>query len=119
MSRKVVFRPEAEGDLLEAHDWYEEQQVGMGAEFSDALEKTITRIETMPEMYAIVLRGVRRAKLRRFPYLIYYRLLDDRIEVMGYCTAAVTQNFGGSALIRIAICKSSLKFVFAARSSPR
>jgi plasmid stabilization system protein ParE len=83
MSLKVVFRPEAEGDLLEAHDWYEEQQVGIGATFSDAVERTITRIETMPEMYAIVLRNVRRAKLRKFPYLVYYRLFDDRIEVLG------------------------------------
>lgn len=55
----------------------------MGAVFSDAVEKTIARIEAMPEMYAIVLRGVRRAKLRKFPYLVYYRLLDDRIEVIG------------------------------------
>lgn len=67
----------------EAHDWYEEQQFGIGGAFLGAVESTITRIETMPKMYAIVLRSVRRAKVRTFPYLIYYRLLDDRIEVIG------------------------------------
>ena len=36
----------------------------------------------MPEMYALAVHNVRRGKLRRFPYLIYYRILLDRIEVI-------------------------------------
>ena len=36
----------------------------------------------MPEMYAAAFRGVRPAKLRRFPYVVYYRVLADRIEVL-------------------------------------
>ena len=31
----------------------------------------------------MVLRDVRRGKLRRFPYVVYYRVLTDRIEVIG------------------------------------
>jgi plasmid stabilization system protein ParE len=38
---------------------------------------------TGPGMYAVALRDVRRAKLRRFPYLVYYRVFTDRIEVLG------------------------------------
>ena len=49
---------------------------------SDAVEETINRIQTMPQMYATLFHNVRRAKLRRFPYLIYYRVLADRIEVI-------------------------------------
>ena len=33
-------------------------------------------------MYAATFRGVRPAKLRRFPYVVYYRVLADRIEVL-------------------------------------
>jgi toxin ParE1/3/4 len=33
-------------------------------------------------MYPIVFIEVRRGKLRRFPYLIYYRVLSDRSEVI-------------------------------------
>ena len=36
----------------------------------------------MPELYAVTFRGVRPAKLRRFPYVMYYRMLADRIEVL-------------------------------------
>ena len=37
----------------------------------------------MPELYAVALKNIRRGKLRRFPYLVYYRVFSDRIEVIG------------------------------------
>ena len=40
------------------------------------------RIEQNPELYAAAFRSVRRAKLQRFPYVVYYRILADRIEVI-------------------------------------
>jgi plasmid stabilization system protein ParE len=82
MSLAAVFRPEAQADLLRTRDWYERQRVGLGEIFSVSVEQVVNRIETMPQMYAIVFRDVRRAKLRTFPYLIYYRVLSDRIEVI-------------------------------------
>src|SRR5438046_2962523 len=82
MSVAIVFRPEAEGDLLAARNWYEQQQPGLGDTFLDAVRAVLIRIELMPEMYAIVFRGTRRAKLRIFPYLIYYRALADVAEVV-------------------------------------
>lgn len=36
----------------------------------------------MPELYAPTFQSVRPAKLRRFPYVVYYRVLPDRIEVL-------------------------------------
>ncbi len=83
MSLSAVFRPEAKADLLETRDWYEHQQLGLGQTFADSVDDAVDRIVAMPQMYASVFRNVRRAKLRRFPYLIYYRVLSDRIEVIG------------------------------------
>jgi len=82
MSLSVVLRPEAQADLLETRDWYERQQIGLGKAFSESVEEAVTRIEAMPQMYATVFQEVRRGKLRRFPYLIYYRVLSDRSEVI-------------------------------------
>ena len=82
MSLPIVWRPEAEADLLAARDWYECQRSGFGDEFADAVEVMVERIEAMPELYAIVLHAVRRGKLRRFPYLIYYRVLSNQIELL-------------------------------------
>jgi len=36
----------------------------------------------MPEMYSVVWQNVRAARLRRFTYVVYYRVHDDRIEVL-------------------------------------
>ena len=82
MTRGSVFRPEAQADLLQMRDWYEQQQSGLGEAFSVAIDEAINRLAAMPEMYPMVFRDVRRVKLRKFPYLIYYRVLLDRIEVI-------------------------------------
>jgi toxin ParE1/3/4 len=82
MTLAVVFRPEATSDLLETRDWYERQQAGLGEAFANSVDETVERIEAMPHMYAVVFRDMRRVKLRRFPYLIYYRLSSDLIEVI-------------------------------------
>jgi toxin ParE1/3/4 len=88
MTLAVGFRPEAQADLLETRDWYERQQQGLGEAFADSVDQIVDRIEAMPQMYAVVFRDVRRGKLRRFPYLIYYRVLSDRIEVIAVLHAS-------------------------------
>ena len=82
MSLAADFRPEAEIDVLEARRWYEQQQSGLGSVFADSLDEIVGRIGAMPRMYPVAHRDVRRGKLRTFPYLIYYRVLPDRIEVI-------------------------------------
>ena len=78
----AVFRPEAAVDVIEARQWYDNQQMGLGDDFRNALADIVERIRSMPRMYVIVVENVHRAKLRRFPYLLYYRVLENRIEVL-------------------------------------
>lgn len=82
MSLPIRLRPEAEDDLLSARDWYDQQRRGLGAEFSETVEERFAEIAERPKLYATVLRDVRRAKLRRFPYVVYYRVLADHVEVI-------------------------------------
>ena len=82
MSLPIILRPEAQDDVLETRDWYDAQQPGFGDVFNDALKEFVERIRATPETYAPALKNVRRGKLRRFPYVVYYRILDDRIEVI-------------------------------------
>lgn len=83
MSRRIVLRPEAQVDLLQARDWYEQEGSELAEAFVDSFEAIIARLEAMPELYPVVLKNARRGKLRRFPYLVYYRVFSDRIEVIG------------------------------------
>ena len=82
MSLPLVLRPEAQADVIAARDWYEQQRPGLGDQFVDALDELLDRITAVPELHPVVLNGVRRVKVRRFPYLVYYRALPDRTEVI-------------------------------------
>lgn len=82
MTLPIIFRPEADDDVIEARDWYERKQSGLGDQFSDALEDVIAIIKSNPKLYAATYADVRRAKLKRFPYVVYYRILTHCVEVL-------------------------------------
>lgn len=88
MSLPVVFRPAAQSDLLEARDWYDRQQPGLGDAFSAEINAAMSRVAAMPEMFAVRWQDVRACRPRRFPYLIYYRALADRVEVLAVLHAS-------------------------------
>jgi plasmid stabilization system protein ParE len=82
MSVPIVFRPEAEQDVVAGRDWYEEQLPGLGSQFVVRLSAALDQIASMPGMYALIWEDVRSCRLRGFSYLIYYRVLSDRVEVL-------------------------------------
>lgn len=82
MTLPVVFRPEAAFDVLEIRDYYEPQQPTLGNRFVDAIEESVSLIGEQPELFAVVLKTVRRTKIKRFPYVVYYRVLADRVEII-------------------------------------
>ena len=82
MTRRILFRPEAQAELTEAVEWYETRGSGLGAEFLRALDATIANISRHPAANVVIFGGVRRALLRRFPYSVIYALSDDEILIV-------------------------------------
>jgi plasmid stabilization system protein ParE len=82
MTQRLILRPEAELDLIDARDWYRKQAKRLETEFLTAVEESLNRILTMPLLYALEYKSVRRARTRRFPYIIYYRINGEVIEVL-------------------------------------
>jgi plasmid stabilization system protein ParE len=82
MMLPLIVRGEAEKDIAAARDWYDQQRQGLGEDFLDAVQERFDEIERAPQHYAASRRSVRMAQTRRYPYIIYYRLLDDRIDVV-------------------------------------
>ena len=82
MSLPVILRPEAEDDVTSAHGWYEQQRDGLGRDFVTQLSIVLDRIGVLPESCAAVWQDVRSCRLRRFPFVVYYRVLVDRVEVL-------------------------------------
>jgi plasmid stabilization system protein ParE len=82
MSRPPEILPEAEEDIAAARLWYENQRYGLGDEFIAALDDLLPHLAATPEMHQVLMDGVRRAKVTRFPYLVFYRAIPDRVEVL-------------------------------------
>ena len=73
----VLIRRAAELDLMRIEDWYEGRRPGLGHEFREAVDAAIARIGENPLAYPDRYRGARRALVRRFPYILWYRVLAD------------------------------------------
>ncbi len=82
MSLPIVFRPEAEQDVASARDWYSRQRPGLDDDLLAQLTDFLDQVSAMPGLHAIVWQDVRACKLSRFPYVVYYRALADRVEVL-------------------------------------
>ena len=84
MSQPVVLRRLALLDVVAAHEWYEAQRLGLGAEFETVVDAAVERIGRDPDAYEVVEpgRGVRRTLTRRFPYALYYLAEPDRLVVI-------------------------------------
>jgi toxin ParE1/3/4 len=52
------------------------------ARFVLALDEAIDKIREAPERWPSYVSGTRRYRLRRFPYLIVYRLRSEWIEII-------------------------------------
>ena len=78
-----VYTPDAQLELFEASEHYEEQQEGLGFAFLSAVDATVQRLARHPEIGHAVLGTLRRLLVRRFPYGVFYRVLeDDSVEVV-------------------------------------
>jgi plasmid stabilization system protein ParE len=77
-----IFRPAAAADVEDAYRWYESQQTGLGEEFLAAVRVVIEVLMANPELFPVVHRQTRRALLRRVPYGLYYRIIDDQIVIV-------------------------------------
>ncbi len=82
MTRLVRVRPEAEREIEAAFAWYDEQRPGLGREFLNELEVVYERIAAFPLIHTNVYRGLRRARLRRFPVGVFYLVTDTEIRVV-------------------------------------
>ncbi len=69
-------------DIARAIRWYDRQRAGLGDQFELELDATLDRLQKGPPFAAPIDGDIRFAKLKRFPYVVYFRQLEDRIEVL-------------------------------------
>ena len=81
-SRRLVVTSAAATDLTAAHDWYEDQSAGLGAEFLRAVDAILAAVQRTPATFPAVRGRTRRALLRRFPYGVFFVEAGDEVVVL-------------------------------------
>lgn len=79
---RIRFSEIANIELVDACDWYERQQAGLGLRFRNAVRDATRQIAGAPLLFPVELDEVRRYVMNRFPYTLRYVLRGDEVWVM-------------------------------------
>lgn len=74
MTPRLFVRDAAAADLEDAAEWYEARRTGLGEEFLRATRALLAGIARNPRQFPVAREDetVRHARVRRFPYVVYY-----------------------------------------------
>ena len=78
----LLINPDAEEDLAQARQWYDNQRSGLGNQFSLRVRETLDRIQNQPESFSFVRPPIRSLVTKQFPYSIVYRIDETQITVV-------------------------------------
>lgn len=87
MTLRLVIEPEAEAELEEAADHYEESVPGLGLEFLAETRARTRSVLDDPRRFPSFggVEGVRCAHpVGRFPHLVVYMLRSDAVHILAY-----------------------------------
>lgn len=74
---KVEYHPAIARELEEIRDHYEGQSIGLGTDFVTEFERQVLAIAAMPGRWMIVRKDTRRALMKRFPYVLFFRAINE------------------------------------------
>lgn len=81
MNYTLTLRKEAEHDVGETFDYYQQIREGLGHDFLLCVEEALERIQRNPLVYRDIYKGLRRVSIHRFPYRILYFVKNQGVVV--------------------------------------
>lgn len=90
MTRRLIIRPEAESDIIDAAVWYQNREAGLEFEVTAEIHTAIKRALEHPRAHVVLRKHpeVHRILVQRFPYRIFYIVRSDAIIVFAVLHAA-------------------------------
>jgi plasmid stabilization system protein ParE len=82
MAHRLELHPEATSDGRAAYQWYKERSPKAAEAFLAELDQAIERVVASPNLWPTYLHGTKRYLMRRFPYGVVYRIVDDLVSVI-------------------------------------
>jgi len=82
MESAIRFHRAAEREAEEAQNWYQAEDLRVAERFQQALNQGTIEILEHPDRWPEYLAGTRCFQLKKFPYLLVYRIVQGRVEVI-------------------------------------
>jgi hypothetical protein len=79
---QVSFHPEAEKELSESIEYYEDLKRGLGLDFASEVYKCIGDAYAFPAAWSEIVPGIRRVLVRRFPFGILYAMTGSGLYIL-------------------------------------
>ncbi len=81
MKYTLTIREEAESDIADVFQYYEDYRAGLGHDFLLCVDAAIAKIKRSPGIYKKIYKNLRRIPIERFPYRIFFLIIDQNIIV--------------------------------------
>jgi plasmid stabilization system protein ParE len=94
------FHPKAELETLQAADWYDAQQIGLGDRFIDALDNKLESLQRNPKQGGKRWHSYRETLIETFPYLIVFLWIEEENELFISAVFHTSRNPRGKYRMR-------------------
>lgn len=83
----IDYLPSARRDFDESFDWYAARSIQAAAQFAAAVDAALIAVSADPERFFAVDDCHRECSVRRFPFRIVYRVIENRVLVVAIAHA--------------------------------
>lgn len=81
MNYILSIRKEAELDINNDFEYYQEKRAGLGHDFLLCVEEALEKLQRNPLAYREIYKGLRRVPIQRFPYRIFYVVQNHNVII--------------------------------------
>lgn len=78
----LAFHPDARQDALDAFHWYDKRNPQAAMAFQEELRDAGRAIQQSSERWAGYRWGTRRYLMKRFPFVVVYRIVTEQIQIV-------------------------------------
>jgi toxin ParE1/3/4 len=93
MKLDLIFEPEAEIEFHKTREHYRNIDPELAKDFSADFRRVVEEVLDFPEAFPSVGGDVRRARMSRYPYLIYYSIDPDAIYIFAVSHQRKDQDY--------------------------
>ncbi len=91
--KPLIVAEEAEHELAGSVAFYENRESGLGLEFERAAQRVLKKIASSPDRWPAGKYGTRHYLMQRFPLVIHYLDMPDRIWIVAFAHTSRKPNY--------------------------